>query len=124
MTMRLTSAALVVSAVALNAPAHATCKVIPFRFNANGDTVSTRALLSSGDTCFHTLRNNTRSGNVFTGLSVVKRPSHGTLTLGGAAFRYHAQSGYRGADSYAVRICMRGPHGRGCSVAVVDATIE
>ncbi len=123
MTVKLRLGVLV-AVMAASAPAHAACKTIPFRFHANGDTASTRALLSSGDTCFHTLRNNARSGNVFTGLSVERRPGHGTLSLSSAAFQYRAQSGYRGSDTYAVKICMRGPRGRGCSVAVVDATIE
>jgi hypothetical protein len=121
MTLRLIA---VLSILVPSAAAHAACKTIPFRFNANGDTVSTRALLASGETCFHTLRNNTSSGNIFTGLSVERRPGHGTLTLGSGAFQYHAQSGYRGTDSYAVKICMQGQRGRGCSVAVVEATIE
>jgi hypothetical protein len=123
MTMMLRVTTLL-SILALSAPAHAACKTIPFRFNANGDTVSTRALLAGGETCFHTLRNNTTSANIFTGLSVERRPGHGTLTLGSAAFQYHAQAGYHGTDSYAVKICMQGPRGRGCSVAVVEASIE
>jgi hypothetical protein len=120
-TLRLIAIA---SMLAVSGAAHASCKIIPFRFNTNGDTVSTRAVLSSGETCFHTLRNNTGSGNIFTGLSVEQRPSHGTLTLGSAAFQYHAQAGYHGADTYAVKICMQGARGRGCSVAVVEATVE
>jgi len=114
----------VLSIVVLSGAAHAACKVIPYRFNTNGDTVSTSALLASGETCFHALRNNTVSGNIFTGLSVERRPGHGRLTLGSAAFQYHAQSGYHGADSYAVKICMQGRRGHGCSVVVVEATIE
>src|SRR5215831_18044380 len=81
----------VLSIVVLSVPADAACKTIPYRFNTNGDTG------------FHTLRNNAVSGNIFTGVSVERRPAHGTLTVGGSAFQYHAQPGYHGEDSYTVK---------------------
>ena len=117
---------LLLSIVVLSAPARAACMTTAYRFHSNGDTVATRELLASGERCFHTLRTNrTHPANVYTGVSVEQRPSHGTVTIGAAGFQYQSQSGYRGTDSYSVRICMRFPRGgRGCSVVVFDSTIE
>jgi len=123
MTMKF-GLAILLATVLLGDAAHATCKTIPYRFHTNGDTVTTSELLASGDTCFHTLRNNAGAGNVFTGISVDQSPGHGKLTIAGTAFQYRAQPGYRGTDRYAVKICMRGRRGSGCSTVIFNSTIE
>lgn len=108
----------------LSSPALATCNTTHYHFMSNGDTVSANAALSSGDTCFHGLRNNTRTSNIFTSVSVAQNPSHGIITVGGGAFQYRSQRGYVGQDRYAMKICMKGPRGQGCSVVAFDATIQ
>ncbi len=111
-------------AFALGRPAFADCVNAHFHFFGH-TTVTTAETLLSGDTCFHALRNNPRKGNVFRQISVVQNPRHGTLTVSSAsAFQYRSKSGYRGPDSYAVKICMGGPGKHSCSIVAFNASIH
>jgi len=123
MHLRLSLAALTATFV-MATSAFADCVTIHYRFFTRGDAVTTNESLLSGDTCFHTLRNNPRSGNIFRHLAVAQSPSHGTLGIGGSAFQYKSSQGYRGPDSYAVKICMVSPRGRGCSIVTFNAEIN
>jgi hypothetical protein len=117
------SSVLLLAMLVVSKPAFADCATFHFRFFGH-DTVTTSETLSSGDTCFHTLRNNPRKGNVFSHIEVVQKPSHGTLSVSNAsAFQYRSRAGYRGPDSYAVRICMGRSSGPGCSIVIFNASI-
>jgi hypothetical protein len=111
-------------AFSLGSPAFANCVTVHFRFFGH-QTVTTSESLQSGDTCFHTLRNNAMKGNVFDHIEVVQNPSHGTLSISnGSAFQYRSSAGYRGPDRYVVGICMRQSRGRSCSTVVFNASIQ
>jgi hypothetical protein len=113
-----------ISTLAITAPAFADCVTVHYRFFTRGDTVTTNETMLSGDTCFHALHNGPQFGNVFTNISVAQSPSHGTLAVGRASFQYRSLRGYRGPDSYAVKICMEKPGGHGCSTVVFEASIN
>jgi hypothetical protein len=116
--------AVLISALVMTLPASASCVTNSFLFFGRGDTVTTRESLSSGDTCFHTLRNNPLKGSTFGSAAIVQNPGHGTVTMGNAAFQYRSSPGYRGSDSYAVKICTESPRGKGCSVLTFTADIN
>jgi hypothetical protein len=119
-----TALATLLTMLVLSTPTFADCATFHFRFFGH-DTVTTNETLSSGDTCFHALRNNPRRGNVFNHIEVVQKPSHGTLSVSNAsAFQYRSRAGYRGPDSYAVRICMGRSSGPGCSIVTFNASIQ
>ncbi len=116
--------AVLISTLVMTQPVFASCVTNYFRFFNRGDAITTRESLSSGDTCFHTLRNNPLQGNVFRSAAIVQNPNHGTVTVGESAFQYRSSSGYRGSDSYAVKICMESPRGKGCSTLTFNADIN
>jgi hypothetical protein len=116
--------AVLISTLVMTTSVFASCMTNHFRFFTRGDAVMTNESLLSGDTCFHKLRNNPRSGNIFSHIAIAQNPSHGTLTIGGSAFQYRSNQGYRGSDSYAVKICMESPRGRGCSIVTFNADIN
>lgn len=118
------SLALLIAMVATTTPVFASCVTTPFHFLTRGDTVAASERLSSGDTCFHTLRNHPVAGNSFGQLAIAQRPSHGSLAIDGSAFQYRSSPGYRGSDSYAVKICMESPRGKGCSIVTFNADIN
>jgi hypothetical protein len=116
--------AALVSTLVMTTSAFADCVTVHFHFLTRDDTVTTNETLLRGDTCFHTLRNNPRSGNIFTHLAIAQSPSHGTVTIGASGFQYKPSQGYRGPDSYAVKICMQGRTGSGCSIVIFEASIN
>jgi hypothetical protein len=119
-----TALATLITMLVPSAPALADCVTVPFHFFGH-QTVATIETLSSGDTCFHGLRNNSKKGNVFNHIDVMQRPNHGTLSVSNAsAFQYRSRAEYRGPDSYAVRICMGRSSGPSCAVVVFNASIH
>jgi hypothetical protein len=116
--------AVLLSTLVMTTSVFASCVTNYFRFFSRGDTVTTSESLLSGDTCIHTLRNHPISGNVFRQVAVAQNPGHGTVTIGDAAFQYRSSQGYRGSDSYAVKICMQSPRGSGCSIVTFNADIR
>jgi hypothetical protein len=119
-----TALAILMTMLVPSAPALADCVTVHFHFFGH-QTVATSESLSSGDTCFHGLHNNPKRGNVFNHIDIVQHPSHGRLSITNAsAFQYRSSAGYRGPDSYAVRICMGSSNGPSCSVVVFNASIH
>jgi len=119
-----TAVALCLAALAPSAPAFADCVTVHFHFYGH-QTVSTSETLLSGDTCFHRLRNNPKKANLFDHIEVAQYPSHGTLSISNAsAFQYRSSAGYRGPDSYAIRICMGNSTGPSCSTVAFNAEIH
>jgi hypothetical protein len=119
-----TALATLITMLVPSAPASADCVTVHFHFFGH-QTVTTIENLLSGDTCFHGLRNNPKKGNVFNHIDVMQRPNHGTLSVSNAsAFQYRSRAGYRGPDSYAVRICMGRSSGPSCAVVVFNASIH
>lgn len=116
--------ALSLGTLTLSRPAFADCVTQHFHFFGH-QTVTTSETLASGDTCFHRLRNNPKKANLFDHIEVAQYPSHGTLSVTNAsAFQYRSSAGYRGADSYAVRICMGSSTGPACSTVAFTAEIH
>lgn len=104
------------------APAFAECRTGSFRFfPAQNDSVTAYTTLSGS--CLHNFT--TSSSLSFTSAEIVSRPSHGSLNQTGAfAFRYVPTKGYRGADSYAVKVCANARSGSGCSRITYQATVQ
>jgi hypothetical protein len=121
MSLKLGLATLVVATIASSA-AMAGCRTMPFRFfPAQNDSVSTTSFMD-GKGCMH--RFSSISNLAMTSHEVVTKPRNGTLTAAGALqFRYLPRAGYKGSDSYTVRICGRGNDGAGCSTITYNVTI-
>jgi hypothetical protein len=123
MSRKLGPITLLVSSVIATAAWGAGCRTIPFRFfpDQNDSVTATSVMDSRG--CFH--RYTSGSTHVLTAIAVATRPSHGTLAAAGSMqFHYVPKAGYKGADSYAVRICGVSSAGRGCSNIRYNVTIE
>jgi len=65
------------------------------------------------------------SDMAFTSASVVQPPRNGRLSkTGNFSFRYQARPGFKGADTYAVKVCASGRSGSGCSTITYQTTVN
>jgi hypothetical protein len=115
--------------VALLAPhqAVADCVTTPFRFGGGIGSASTVQSTSGGFPCLTHL--SAGAYTIGTSLSVATRPRHGTLTIEGATARYQPKAGFKGFDSYKLKVCGRAsrtsPGGReGCVILTFDTTVQ
>ncbi|WP_342359386.1 hypothetical protein [Terrarubrum flagellatum] len=102
--------------------AAAECKTGPLRPLYQGETLTRAVQIWKGRTCVHFF-------NAFGGTTplrsgqITQNPGHGVLQKTGLTrFSYAAAAGYKGGDSYAVRVC-RGD-GSACTNVVYDVTIQ
>lgn len=103
--------------------AMARCQVAGYSYRFQNETVDFAASVDAGTSCDHTRRAFGRT--VFTGFSIVQRPSHGTLArTGDYSVRYTPKAGFRGKDTYAIRICGRSGGGSGCSTIRYLTTVQ
>lgn len=123
MNLKLGLATVLASNVIATAALGAGCRTIPFRFFPEQNDSVTAASVMDARGCLH--RFGSGGTMQMTSYTIASRPSHGTLTPAGSMqFRYMPKPGYRGADSYAVRICGTSSGGRGCSNIRYNVTIE
>lgn len=103
--------------------ASASCVIRSTRFEpAQNDSVTWGAGVTGG-TCRITFRS--ISSLVFTGTSIVGRPSNGTIAMSGnTAAEYRARAGFKGSDSVAFRVCGEGRSGKGCSTITVQLDVQ
>src|SRR5271163_2987702 len=96
-------------------PAQAACQFSPFSFFPDrNDQVQIQVTTESGQSC--TMAFKEGPGYKFTRASFLKPPPHGVLAKTGATkFLYLPFKGYRGQDSYAIRICAIVQGRGGCS---------
>ncbi len=97
-------------------PAHADCRFSPFSFFPDrNDSVEIRATTDAGHGCAMAFKEG--PGYRFTGASMVKGPPHGVLAKTGTTkFLYLPFKGYRGEDSYAIKVCAIVQGRSGCSL--------
>ena len=96
-------------------PAQAACQFSPFSFFPDrNDQVQIRVRTESGQSCAMAFKEG--PGFKFTGASFLKPPPHGVLAQTGATeFLYVPFDGYKGQDSYAIKICAAVQGRAGCS---------
>mgnify|MGYP002378106294 CR=1 FL=1 len=62
---------------------------------------------------------------MFTSASIVGRPQNGTLQQSGAFnFTYRAKPGFKGADSYVIKVCGNSRGRDGCSTLTYQMTVQ
>jgi hypothetical protein len=96
-------------------PARAACQFSPFSFFPDrNDQVQIEVTTEPGQSC--TMAFQEGPGYEFTGASFLKAPPHGVLAKTGATkFLYLPFTGYKGEDSYAIKICAIVRRRIGCS---------
>ena len=96
-------------------PAQAACQFSPFSFFPDrNDQVQIQVTTESGQSCAMAFKQG--PGYKFTSASFLKPPPHGVLAKTGATkFLYLPFKGYKGQDSYAIKICAIVQGRGGCS---------
>ncbi|SED63551.1 hypothetical protein SAMN05444161_3635 [Rhizobiales bacterium GAS191] len=96
-------------------PARAECQFSPFSFFPDrNDAVEIRVRTESGHSCAMAFKEG--PGYRFTKASFQKPPPHGVLArTGPTKFLYLPFKGYRGEDSYAIKLCAIVQGRSGCS---------
>ena len=96
-------------------PAEAACQFSPFSFFPDrNDRVQIQVTTQSGQSC--TMAFKEGPGFKFTSAEFLKPPPHGVLAkTGETAFLYLPFDGYKGPDSYAIKICAIVQGRSGCS---------
>jgi hypothetical protein len=96
-------------------PARAECQFSPFSFFPDrNDAVEIRVRTESGHSCAMAFKEG--PGYRFTKASFLKPPPHGVLAkTGPTKFLYLPFKGYRGEDSYAIKLCAIVQGRSGCS---------
>jgi hypothetical protein len=108
--------------VAGSVPAEAACQFSPFSFFPDrNDRVQIEVTTEAGQSC--TMAFKEGPGFKFTSAEFLKPPPHGVLAkTGTTAFLYLPFDGYKGPDSYAIKICaiLQGRSGCSSLTYVVD----
>jgi hypothetical protein len=106
----------------------AACHTSPFAFRFQNDNVSASQEVDSQG-CGIGFEHGKRG--LFTESNIVSAPSHGTLRkLSDFTYAYYPRPGYKGADSYAIKICGSAPGNRyhpggpGCTTVTYNATVN
>ena len=96
-------------------PAQAACYFSPYSFFPDrNDQVQIQVTTESGQSCAMAFKEG--PGYKFTSASFLKGPPHGVLAKTGATrFLYLPFTGYKGHDSYAIKICAIVQGRSGCS---------
>jgi hypothetical protein len=110
--------------VAVTSAATADCRILPGRFSMSQNTaVSTTAVSTRGAACG--VRFTSSAVSRFDSVTVAKRPSHGALReVGALSYLYKPTGGFKGVDSYALRICGTDAAGPGCATITYNITVE
>jgi len=103
--------------------ASASCVVRGGRFDPAQNDSHTWAAAVTGGTC--TINFRSLSNLVFTGTTIVGRPSAGSISMGGnTSANYQARAGFKGSDSVAFRVCGDSRAGKGCSTITVQLQVQ
>lgn len=103
--------------------ASASCVVRGGRFDPAQNDSPTWAAAVTGGTC--TINFRSLGSMVFTGTSLVSRPSGGSIAMAGmTAARYQARAGFKGSDSVAFKVCGSHRGGAGCSTITVNMSVQ
>jgi hypothetical protein len=122
--MNIRQSALIVVPIILEGvtPAGAACHFSPYSFFPDrNDQVQIQVTTETGQSCAMAFKEG--PGYNFTSASFLKAPPHGVLAKTGATkFLYLPFTGYKGPDSYEIKICATVQGRSGCSslIYVVD----
>lgn len=108
----------------LTSLAHAECHFAPFSFFPDrNDHVNVAVVADAGSSCAMAFKEG--PGYQFTSASFVKAPPHGVLAkTGPTSFLYRPFDGYRGHNSYSIRLCAIVGTKRGCSTLTYHVEIR
>jgi hypothetical protein len=113
-----------IAIVAMTTAAAADCRTIGGRFSLSQNTsVSTTGVSTRGSPCGMKFASPT-SGHL-SSVTVASRPSHGVLReFGGMSFVYKPTAGFKGVDTYSLRLCGTDAAGSGCATVTYNITVE
>jgi hypothetical protein len=114
----------VTAILAMTTAAMADCRIIAGRFSlSQNHAVTTTGVSTKGAQCGMNFFSPT-SGH-FESVAVVARPSHGALREHGAmSYVYKPTTGFKGVDTYSLRLCGRDAAGAGCATITYNITVE
>lgn len=96
----------------------ADCTTSDYNFQFSNDTVKALSTVDPGG-CHYEF---SVEGTTLSKLSVTTKPKHGQLKQTGRfTFQYDPTKGYKGADTYAIKIC---EESGGCSTVIYSATVQ
>ncbi len=103
--------------------AQAECTVRGGRFFvAQNDTVEYSATVTGDGKCE---RDFSTDRSTFKSTTIAKRPSNGAISTNGVSnFKYAARAGFKGKDSFVVKVCGEGLAGSGCSTLNYEVDVQ
>jgi hypothetical protein len=109
---------------AMTGAAAADCRIIGGRFSLSQNTsVSTTGVSTKGAPCGMKFESAT-AGHI-SSVTVASRPSHGALReFGGLSYVYKPTAGFKGVDTYSLRLCGTDAAGSGCATVTYNIMIE
>ena len=116
------SIAVVVAALSGSGAALADCVSTKRPYSLSGDTVVSADIVDGKSTCRHPLK--APPDKALTGVSVVTPPKHGKMFEGGKYVIYTPAPGFKGADSYTIKICGGDATSKGCSTITYNTTVN
>jgi hypothetical protein len=103
--------------------AGAACLTTPVNYRFQNETVVSNAVVDSTDRCRH--RRGAGGRTQFTSYAVIERPRNGSLEQSGRfTVIYKPAAGFRGQDTYAIRICGTSGGRSGCSTIRYQTTVR
>ena len=91
-------------------------------YSLSGDTVVASDIVDDKSTCRHPQK--VPADKQLTGVSVVTPPKHGKLTEGGKYVIYTPTAGFKGDDSYTIKICGGDATTKGCSTITYNTKVN
>ena len=102
------------------------CQTENYTFSTvRSQSATTNSVSNGGAACSYTVAPVHPDQVEFTSASIVEPPRNGTFEQTGSfAFRYQPNSGFRGADEYAVKVCGHNNQSAGCAVVTYRVTVR
>jgi hypothetical protein len=110
--------------VAMTSAAMADCRTIGGRFSfAQNTATTTTGVSTKGAPCG--VRFSSPVDGHLESIAVAARPNHGALReIGGMSYLYKPTAGFKGVDTYTLRLCGRSTAGAGCATITYNITVE
>jgi hypothetical protein len=110
--------------VTMTTAAMGDCRTIGSRFSfAQNTATTTTGVSTKGAPCG--MRFTSPVDGRLDSIAVAARPSHGALReFGGMSWLYKPAGGFKGTDSYTLRLCGRSTAGAGCATVTYNITVE
>jgi hypothetical protein len=109
---------------AMTGAAAADCRIIGGHFSlAQNHAVTTTGVSTKGAGCG--MNFSSPANGRFDSIAVMVRPSHGALReFGAMSYVYKPTAGFKGVDTYSLRLCGRDAAGPGCATITYNITVE